>query len=309
MSSNPKRAERTQVAFPKDSIAEYHIFRRGLGLAPATLALDRYTLDPFERAYPEWWQSPRASFVRYLEAARAPWTRATRIRVFRTLVAFLHDEGLVPLDENPLRGVRAPIPQKRAEGTNTESIRAFLSVLGASWPHRRLRAAVLILSETGLRRGELCALTWGDVDMGTRTLRVRAETSKTRRERSVPFSPAAGRELDTLRAENQKRFPRDTSNAVLLGADGNPLPPEALGRQVLRIAKQHGLSFHLHGLRHHAATEIIRATGSLAIAARMLGHTKIATTAAFYEHLTEDDVRAAQERAGTLRSLKAARHV
>jgi len=46
-----------------------------------------------------------------------------------------------------------------------------------------------------------------------------------------------------------------------------------------------------HDLRHHAATQYVRRTGSLPGAKRLLGHENIATTAR-YAHASEDDVRA-----------------
>lgn len=45
-----------------------------------------------------------------------------------------------------------------------------------------------------------------------------------------------------------------------------------------------------HDLRHHAATQYVRRTGSLAGAKRLLGHENIATTAR-YAHASEQDVR------------------
>jgi integrase len=43
-----------------------------------------------------------------------------------------------------------------------------------------------------LRREELCSLRTDDVDPGLRMLRIRAETTKTRRGRAVPYSAATG---------------------------------------------------------------------------------------------------------------------
>ncbi len=45
-----------------------------------------------------------------------------------------------------------------------------------------------------------------------------------------------------------------------------------------------------HDLRHHAATQYVRRTGSLAGAKRLLGHENIATTAR-YAHASEEDIR------------------
>lgn len=46
-----------------------------------------------------------------------------------------------------------------------------------------------------------------------------------------------------------------------------------------------------HDLRHHAATQYVRRTGSLTGAKRLLGHENIATTAR-YAHASEEDIRA-----------------
>jgi len=305
MSRQSAKVPSESPMFPRDAIENFHIFRRGLGLAPATLELDRYILEPFEKKFPEWWKSPRQSFVSYLDSSRTAWTRQTRLRIFRVLLRYMHEEENLPPDVNPLRGVRASIPAKRAEATDAETIRAFLSSLGNHWTHRRLRVCVLLLAETGLRRSELCALQWSDVDMSTRTLRVRAETAKTRRERVVPFGLQVARELEGLRRDAQKRFPGE-GGAVFLDVNGGAMTPNALSKQVKAVVKAKGIKgFHLHGLRHHAATDLIRATGSLALAARLLGHTKISTTAQFYEHLSNEDLRSGMEKAATLRGISA----
>jgi integrase len=115
------------------------------------------------------------------------------------------------------------------------------------------------------------------VDFASRTIRVRAETTKTRRDRFVPLSPGSIRELRRLRADNESRFPGKPN--VFLSIEGNPLRPATLGLQVRRFCAAHGIDLHLHGLRHLAATHVVRATGSLTLAAKLLGHTKISTTA------------------------------
>lgn len=46
--------------------------------------------------------------------------------------------------------------------------------------------------DSALRREELCSLRTEDLDPAHRTLQVRAETTKTRRARVVPYSAATG---------------------------------------------------------------------------------------------------------------------
>ena len=52
---------------------------------------------------------------------------------------------------------------------------------GANVEKRRIRQ-LLLAAMTGLRRSELAALTWADLDLDAGTVRVRATTAKNRRE-------------------------------------------------------------------------------------------------------------------------------
>jgi hypothetical protein len=69
----------------------------------------------------------------------------------------------------------------------------WLDVLGVfrAEPVRN-RVMLALAYDAALRREELCALRTDDVDPGRRMLRVRAETTKTRRGRAVPYSAATG---------------------------------------------------------------------------------------------------------------------
>src|SRR6266516_896514 len=67
---------------------------------------------------------------------------------------------------------------------------AVLAVFGAEPVRNRLMLALAY--DAALRREELCSLRTDDLDPAHRTLRVRAETTKTRRGRVVPYSAATG---------------------------------------------------------------------------------------------------------------------
>ena len=56
----------------------------------------------------------------------------------------------------------------------------------------RNRVMLALAYDAALRREELCSLRTDDLDPAHRTLRVRAETTKNRRERVVPYSAATG---------------------------------------------------------------------------------------------------------------------
>jgi site-specific recombinase XerD len=88
------------------------------------------------------------------------------------------DRGLVP------RFTKLPwIP-------SDEQWRAVLEV--AKTESLRNRVMLALAYDSALRREELCSLRTDDLDPAHRTLRIRAETTKGRRERVVPYSAATG---------------------------------------------------------------------------------------------------------------------
>src|SRR5204863_9416071 len=88
------------------------------------------------------------------------------------------DRGLVP------RFTKLPwIP-------SDEQWRSVLKVAKAEPLRNRLMLALAY--DAGLRREELCSLRTDDLDPAHRTLRVRAETTKGRHERIVPYSATTG---------------------------------------------------------------------------------------------------------------------
>jgi integrase len=75
-----------------------------------------------------------------------------------------------------------------------------------------------------------------------------------------------------------------------------PITPQGLKQRLLTAAEHAGVppGRVIHGARHHAASAIVRRTGDLKMAQRLLGHRDIASTQR-YVHLFEADLRAALE--------------
>jgi integrase len=112
-----------------------------------------------------------------------------------------------------------------------------------------LTPAVLISMNTGLRRGELLALTWADVNTHERILTVRSKSAKTGDTRHVPLNDEALETLKRWRKQNlhhERVFPIATSFKTAWAA----LLDEA------QIATR----FRWHDLRHNSGTRIIPAT-------------------------------------------------
>ena len=85
----------------------------------------------------------------------------------------------------------------------------------------RNRLMLALAYDAALRREELCSLRTDDLDPAHRTLRVRAETTKTRRERVVPYSAATGVLLSAYLAHRAHDQP-GAGAAVPVGVAAQP---------------------------------------------------------------------------------------
>ena len=291
---------RFRSQFPRvtseEALDSFVRFRRASGVRQATDAQYRFILSKFFRDYPDAMESPRECALAYLGESNTDWTRQTRLKVLKVFFGFLMDEGHI--HEDPLRGVRAPIPPKKTDVPGMDEVKTVLETLDRDcFAQDRLRVMILLCLETGLRRGEVCALRVEDVDMDTHTLSVRPENTKTKRGRIVPLSPGLIREL---RRFLQTRPQEWKTPYVFPSEKGEPLKPGNLTLQVRRLAQRTGVPIHPHALRHLCCTAFLRATGNIALTARLLGHSNIRTTSAFYEHLEDADLREAAGRASIL---------
>jgi integrase len=157
---------------------------------------------------------------------------------------------------------------------------------------------VRFLLITGLRRAEACRLRWGDVDMDGGRITVHGKGDR------VDALPMPGAALAILRGE-QGRDAEFVFTYVVHHKWGGklgsrvPIAPDTLGTAFWRARRAAGLAasdLRLHDIRHTAATRLVRATGNLGAAQKMLRHSRITTTMR-YAHVTDEDLRAAMEKA------------
>ena len=154
---------------------------------------------------------------------------------------------------------------------------------------------------SGLRRGELCALRWGAVDLPGRMIHVRNAdgfTTKSGHERAVPLVGEARAVAARLDAERRERGePFDRRAFVLSGADGGPLNGSYASkrfRKYRRLAKlPEEISFH--SLRHTFASWWVQRGGDLYRLKEVLGHADIKTTMK-YAHLRPESLLEEAER-------------
>jgi integrase len=169
--------------------------------------------------------------------------------------------------------------------------------------HRLLPIAALALG-AGLRRGELCALRWGGLDLDEATLRVEYAIEQTRAGLKVkaPKSRHGRRTIklpanvvEILRAHRSRQLEQRLAlgagragpeDLVFTLPDGSLWSPDYLSRVWRRTAISRCLpNVGLHALRHSHASALIAAGIDVLTISRRLGHGSPAFTLAVYGHL------------------------
>jgi integrase len=170
-----------------------------------------------------------------------------------------------------------------------------------------LAAAIAVAATTGVRRGELLGLRWGDIDAERATLQVRRAIKhndgagwvigppKTHQERTIALDSFTMAVLTEHRARVETRA-REASTA--LDPDGyvltfdpsaaEPMKPDSLGQafgRLCRAEKMEGVS--LHTLRHFSASVLIAAGRDVRTVAGRLGHADASTTLRVYADMVE----------------------
>ena len=143
-------------------------------------------------------------------------------------------------------------------------------------------AIFLVAAFTGLRRGELLALRWRDVDFAGSAVRVRTSyaagqltTPKSGKVRSVPMAPDVGEALARL---GQREHWVGDDDLVFPGAAGDYLDGSALRRRYATALNRAGLRpLRFHDLRHTFGTRMI-AKADIRRVQEWMGHADVQTT-------------------------------
>lgn len=230
---------------------------------------------------------------------------ASRVKVYAVLhglfkAAVMDDT----LDVNPMDKVPRPKQSKDAalpaehKAFTAEETRYILRCLEGE--PLKWRAFILLLIDTGCRRGEACGLQWQAVDLDAGTITIERNLQyttakgvyetlpKNGRTRVVDISPDVASLLRELR-----RTQPVTVRWVFTQEDSpEPMHPDTPTRYFQRFGKRYGIEhFHPHKLRHTSASLAITHGADVVSVAARLGHSDSSTTLRMYAHANEESIR------------------
>lgn len=172
-----------------------------------------------------------------------------------------------------------------------------------------LNLGIYIAFNTGMRRGEICGLQWGDIDWGNNCINVEknAVYTKTARDdgtlgdvellvqstktengfRQVPMIPRLKKQLKKIYKATD---PDD--DTFIVSDEKTPIIPEMFTKQHKKVEKILGIKhIRFHDIRHTFATRLIENGVDVKTVSSILGHADVTITMNTYCHPSDDQKR------------------
>lgn len=184
------------------------------------------------------------------------------------------------MDENPIRKINKPkLPQGRVRFLDESEKNRLLDACKQSNSANLYLIVVLALS-TGMRKGEILALTWNDIDFERETILLL--TTKNGERRMIPL---IGLPLDLLKRLNSYR----QGNLVFPSPNNMNHPLDIRSAWENAVQKANITNFKFHDLRHTAASYLAMSNASLIEIGTLLGHKTVQMTKR-YAHLSNEHI-------------------
>ncbi|RMD60996.1 recombinase [Candidatus Parcubacteria bacterium] len=228
----------------------------------------------------------RAYRQHLIDQGAKPQTINRRLAALASLGNWAASAGHLPA--NPAIHVRslasAPLPprwlDRREKAALLRAVERDVQHARAHYPRLwvlRLRDAVMVilLLNTGLRVGELCALQLSDVHLSERKGSLVVRAGKGRKQRRLPLNSQTRRSI----GEWLLHRPPADSSALFVNQRGAAVTKRTVQRAVGRYAADAGLeNVSPHTLRHTFAKSLVDSGVSLEKVATLLGHSDLNTT-------------------------------
>jgi len=229
-------------------------------------------------------------------------TRRHIHRILRSALARAVEQQL--LARNPADVLARHLPKVERREMVTLTAKQAAQLLDAI-KAKRVYWPVLIALATGMRRGEILALRWKNIDLDRGVARIvesieqtktslRFKAPKTEKARAVTLPSFVVEELCRLKRQQAQELlalgVRQSGETLAFSRpDGDPMPPRSLTHEFAKVAGRvkDVPRVRFHDLRHSHATQLLSAGVHPKVAQERLGHSSISTTLDIYSHVSE----------------------
>jgi integrase/recombinase XerD len=268
-----------------DAYTDFILSRQAIRCSPATLQFYAYTAGRFL----SWLEGQsvitpaqvearhvRAYLAELISTGKSDWTVNDNARAVRTLLRFWYAEKYIP---EPIVFPMPKVEKKRLPVLTAEQVSTLLAYCSV-----REKAIILLMVDTGLRRSEVVALNWGDLDIMNGLCRV--VRGKGGKARSVVVGTTTRRALLAYR----RTLEIVTDNSPLIQSrSGGRFSGGGLLLMSRRLSQRSGITFSPHALRRTFVILSLRAGMDVLHLQALLGHSSL-DMVQHYAQMVDDDL-------------------
>ena len=187
------------------------------------------------------------------ERAAAPGTKRLEIKVTKTVLDWCVEHKIIK--ENPLSRYRIESSNEDTNPHRAFSLEELNAIISAAYPP--LDTMVKVFAVTGMRRAELCSITWGDVDLKEGVISLSGDITKTKASRFAVLGPKLVKLLREHQGACADPPAHPGSEALVFPTRNGTSMYSTVWQSFTRACKRAGIDMagaHPHSLRVTCAT-------------------------------------------------------
>ena len=250
-----------------------------------------------------------AWLTKLFEKGLSPRTVRNAYTQLKKIYSYYYEVG--DISKNPFNGVKAPkFGKPKVTHLTKEQMDDFLSAVYLEYePTDPMYVGCLLAYYGGLRRGEICALRWRNIDFEKNTISVDSSiglgqggnyTKPPKTQSSIRSFPMVPQLYDALKVRYDYLAPKNSW--FVIGNKDSFMSLQAFTKSFKDLADAYdlidcyGKRITPHGLRHNLATVGIRSGMDIASLSSMMGHASRAMTLDVYGDANPDAMKTATEK-------------